>query len=310
MGPGTGVRAWNGPALCHSGARRLRVSVQVRSAGGTEAAGKGGIIVPLHAGAPGPDSPRKTMKLAHLLAASLCLSLTAAPALAQTAAPAKPAPAKPAPKPPAKPAPAAPEGRTATLTGNAAGGPIMTRDELRVCLSREEQLRTRLAENDQRRATLDQEKQQITADQEKLKAERAGLQSNARAEEMNARTRAYAARVEAWNKKAAEFQASTRKDATSERIRTQINEERVALEVEQKQLEADRAKVEVEMKAAIDAYNAKAGALDARVQDWNGRNAPANEAGKALEAERAAWVSECGGRRYREDDETAIRRGK
>ena len=55
-------------------------------------------------------------------------------------------------------------------------------------------------------------------------------------------------------------------------------------EREQKQLEADRAKVEAEMKAAIDAYNAKAGALDARVQEWNARNAPANDAAKTLEA--------------------------
>ena len=58
------------------------------------------------------------------------------------------------------------------------------------------------------------------------------------------------------------------------------------------------------------AYNAKAQALDARVQAWNARNSAWNEVTTALDTERKAWVTACADRRYREDDETAIRQGK
>ena len=58
------------------------------------------------------------------------------------------------------------------------------------------------------------------------------------------------------------------------------------------------------------AFNAKVAALDARVADWNQRNAQVNDSAKALEQERMSWISDCGDRRYREDDEIAIRRGK
>ena len=35
-----------------------------------------------------------------------------------------------------------------------------------------------------------------------------------------------------------------------------------------------------------------------------------HDAAKALEQERLKWMSDCGDRRYREDDELAIKRGK
>ena len=57
-------------------------------------------------------------------------------------------------------------------------------------------------------------------------------------------------------------------------------------------------------------YNAKASALDARVSDWNARNNAWNDTSLALEAERKGWVRDCADRRYREDDESAIRRGQ
>ncbi|MBK6472251.1 MAG: hypothetical protein IPF94_16520 [Betaproteobacteria bacterium] len=46
------------------------------------------------------------------------------------------------------------------------------------------------------------------------------------------------------------------------------------------------------------------------MQDWNQRNAQVNETARKLEDERSLWLSECSNRRYREDDEKAIRAGK
>ena len=57
-------------------------------------------------------------------------------------------------------------------------------------------------------------------------------------------------------------------------------------------------------------FNGKAAALDARVSSWNERNAKWNEMSVAMESERKAWVTSCSDRRYREEDETAIKAGK
>jgi hypothetical protein len=50
--------------------------------------------------------------------------------------------------------------------------------------------------------------------------------------------------------------------------------------------------------------------VDARIAAWNERNGQWNDTSNALEAERKGWVTACADRRYREDDENAIRRGK
>jgi hypothetical protein len=46
------------------------------------------------------------------------------------------------------------------------------------------------------------------------------------------------------------------------------------------------------------------------VQEWNTRNQAWNEAGARLEGERKDWVTGCADRRYREDDEIAIKAGR
>lgn len=61
---------------------------------------------------------------------------------------------------------------------------------------------------------------------------------------------------------------------------------------------------------AVADYNARIGAVDARVSEWNVRNAQLNDKAKALEDERAGWVTSCADRRYREEDENAIKAGK
>ena len=60
----------------------------------------------------------------------------------------------------------------------------------------------------------------------------------------------------------------------------------------------------------MQAFNVKVRALDGRVAEWNKRNNAYNDANAAIESDRAAWGANCGNRRYREEDELAIRSGK
>ena len=95
-----------------------------------------------------------------------------------------------------------------------------------------------------------------------------------------------------------------------ERQREALNKERAEIEKERTALEAERARISSGSADAVRAYNVKAGALDARVGDWNQRNARWNEMSTALETDRQGWVTGCSDRRYREEDETAIKAGK
>jgi hypothetical protein len=61
---------------------------------------------------------------------------------------------------------------------------------------------------------------------------------------------------------------------------------------------------------AVKSFNAKAAALEQKVGDWNDRNSRLNADVEKTKTERETWSTECGDRRYREDDEKAILSGK
>lgn len=238
----------------------------------------------------------------HLLAIAALVSA----AHAQSTAPAKPAPAKG----PSIVMPTAPPPKTASLGKGTSGGPLLTREELRVCLAQEPSIRTRLADIEANRAKLDAEKATIAADQQTLRAERAPIDElKTQADALAARIKAYSARVESWNQRSAD-PAAAKRGSDGDRLRETLNKEREELGKDGAALEADKAKLNSTSQETVAAYNAKAQALDARVAAWNERNAKANEAGAALETERKAWVTSCADKRYNEDDEIAIRKSK
>lgn len=251
------------------------------------------------------------MKLTPLLLLLASAALPLAPAVAQTSP--KPA-AKPAPARPAA-SPAAPAGdRTATLsggTGTASRQPILTRDELRACLGQEESMRLRMAEHQQARAPLDREREGIAAQQEALRAERAQVDAvAARAAELRGRMEAHSARVATWNRDIEAFNARSPTGPAGERERLRLNTEREALQKAQTELEAERGSITADNERIVVAFNAKARQLEAAIADWNQRNNGWNQTSAKLEEERKGWVTSCADRRYREDDEIAIRAGR
>jgi len=251
-----------------------------------------------------------------LAAAALALALASTGTTqAQTAAP------KPAAKPAAKPATASNTDKTlggggAAPAANAASAPrkpILSRDELRACFADEAVIKDKLAKVEAERAPMDAEKQAIAADQAKFTDERVALDKRQRdaTETLNTKFRGFATRVEASNARVAAFNAAKTSPSTSvERERVALNTERTALDKEREELEAEKVKVLAELQAAVDAYNTKAGSVDQRVAAWNQRNTKVNDMAGAVEAERKDWLANCSNRRYREEDEMAIKAGK
>lgn len=259
---------------------------------------------------PGPNPAQPTvLSLAAWMAASLALVVSVGTASAQSAGGA----GKPdaAPKAAAKPAAPKPSGAAASGLGGGQlkpGEKLMTRDELRVCLQRQDKLVAQLGEHDRQRLVLDEERKGLEAEGEALRAERAAV--DARGGEVKAfqeKARVLAARVTAFN--ARQNELNEKRAASASDIKA-LDEERKALMAESEALESERKTLISSIDDAAKAYNAKATARDAKVGDWNNRNAALVAEVKDAESARESWRNECGNRPYREDDEKAIRAGK
>ena len=147
------------------------------------------------------DFASSTAALRTSAALLLALSLGSHPAAAQTAPPAPRPAAKPAAKPPSKPA-AKVEPKPIE--------PVLTRDELRACMSRQDKVREQNAEAGRLQAELEREKTELLKDGEVLKADLANLDRtdadvveayNKRAIARDERIAAFEPRLNAFNAK-------------------------------------------------------------------------------------------------------------
>jgi len=227
-------------------------------------------------------------------------------AIAMPVAWAQSTPAKPA-KPAAKPM-AGSTGKT--LSGSSsAGAKMMTRDELRTCLKRRDDLNQNARSLEAQRPGLDSERDELKTAGEALKAERAELDRQLQpVNEWQGRARAHTADVEAFNKRNASVAQAPRSE--QEQLTQELKVERDRLEKVREGLAAEEARIVPAYKALAAAHNDKVRARDTRVTDWNARNAAAVEAAVKQQEVRDLWASECGNRQYLEDDEKAIKAGR
>jgi chromosome segregation ATPase len=222
-------------------------------------------------------------------------------------------PAKPAQAPGRAGAAAAAPAASARGFGNARGA-LLTRDELRACFAQEDALKKKLAAQEAARAPLEQDKKVIAEEQSAMRAERAKLQGGelpAAIAAFTTRSNTFNERRMRWEARLKEFNDAGRSAKTEER--DALEAERLELEKERTALEAERTRLQAqqdERAQGTQAFNVRVKALDARVDEWNKRSHAWNDANVALEAERGEWVTNCGNRRYREEDEIAIRSGK
>lgn len=243
------------------------------------------------------------------LAAVLCAAASSiavaqqaqpAPAKSKAQAPSIVIPASPAPKP-----------TTKTLGGSKAapGGKMLTRDELRACMKRQDDVNSVGKDLQQRRVAMDGEKDELLKSGETLKALRADTETKlAAVREWEGRMRAHAADIETFNRKtkAVEEAPRNQREAMSKALepdRENLNKARATLTEEEGRL------VPV-YEAGVRVYNERALARDAVVSDWNARNKLLNDSGTKHENDRTDWLNDCANRPYREDDEIAIKAGK
>jgi hypothetical protein len=213
------------------------------------------------------------------------------------------------------PAPALAQGKTGSLGGGAGSGPVMTRDELRACFKSQAELKQRVTDYEAMKAAADKDKAAILADNQALVAEKAQLAATAgKVNEENARNANLAQRVEDWKARWEAFEKSGRAGPMADRERKKLLDEQRALERENDAARAAAAggggvSGGSETSAAAK-FNAKADAVSARTVAYNERNKQLVKMGEDLQQERDLWAGECGSRRFREEDEIAIKQGK
>ncbi|MEF7612699.1 hypothetical protein V4F39_02175 [Aquincola sp. MAHUQ-54] len=188
--------------------------------------------------------------------------------------------------------------------GPNAQAPLLTRDQLRACMDRESRVEGGRADLAQRKAALDAQRAGIV----ELADELRGLKAEADAQQAavarrNERMRALAGRIESFNERAGRPPA----DAAA---REALLAEQAALKTESQALEADGPALKAAYEAAVEALNAKAQVHDERAGAWNGLQARLAADSRGLEEARQAWLRECADRRFREDDEKAIKAGR
>lgn len=200
---------------------------------------------------------------------------------------------------------------TKTLSGKSGSGKVMTREELRTCMKQQESLATRKTELDTRQTTLTAQRADIQKETEAIKAEQEGLSSRKGAvDSLNARMTAYSDKVKDLNQRREDFERSGRGGPNAERERRKLDKEDADLKKEGTDLNAERDKLEAGGNDAVNKLNARVDAQQQKAQAWNDNSKQLTKDQQTYEDDRINWVDSCGNRRYKEDDEKAIKAGK
>lgn len=210
--------------------------------------------------------------------------------------------------PAAAQAPGATPGKTGTLGDTkSSNAKVLTREELRSCMKRQDAVRQSRVDMESQGSALETERVQVEGSAAALEAERATIETQRTAiAALSTRFAEHKARVEDWNARMA--QAQERR--TTDRAMREMDLERQALEKSAAALETERAALLPAHEEAVKAYNAHVEQRAQRIADWNTRNAQQADAERKAENARLDWMEDCSGRRYREDDEAAIKAGK
>jgi predicted nucleic acid-binding Zn-ribbon protein len=204
------------------------------------------------------------------------------------------------------------EGKLNTLGGKSTSiGKVMTRDELRACIKQQEDLNTRKTTLEKRQIALKDERTVIQKENDAIKAEQDGL--NARkgnVDDLNKRMAEHAERVKDLNQRSADFEQAGRSGPNAERERRKLDKERADIEKAEAALKTEREQVSGGNADVVAKLNARVDAQQQVASDWNTRSKKVDQELQTYENDRGDWVSNCGERRYREDDEKAIRAGK
>lgn len=194
------------------------------------------------------------------------------------------------------------------LGGDAAKGTLLTREELRACLTQQADHAQRAELLEKRRNEASMQSAAARQQLAEVQAERLAFGSWQRASQaLNERVQQHSQRVAQYNQRVKAFQESRPTAAGAERERGQIEAEAEALAQAEAALKAEAAQLDANIAQARSALTARAQAQASAASAANATNAQIATDTDALAGELAAWQQRCGSRPYLVADEKAIR---
>jgi chromosome segregation ATPase len=195
--------------------------------------------------------------------------------------------------------------------GTAKGGKLLSREELRACLTQQKDLTARKPGLESERAILDRERDELAKIDESLKADEAAMHKLAQsADDISRRTKELQQQIADYNDRAAKFQMAPPSGPTGDRQRRALDNDKAAIDKATAQLEADRAAIGPNAEQMAKTYKARTDTRNQAAEAWNTRNRELTRKVQALDVDQEMFKTDCEGRSYREDDEKAILAGK
>lgn len=209
----------------------------------------------------------------------------------------------------AKPAKSLPATDDAKRRGK--GDRIMTKDELRACMRLKESNDSGMAEIERRQAELDKERAELANAPDSSAGVRAAVDEKlAAVKQADAAYGEHGKAIQDWNERMAAFEAKAKDMRNADRRREVLRQEHIALKATETRLLAERNEKVALYEAAVKEANEKLSQSSGRNAEWNKRSEALAADEQALLDSRRKWSTECGDRRFREDDEAAIKAGK
>lgn len=208
-------------------------------------------------------------------------------------------------------APAASVNAQSKAVAPKAGDKLMTKDELRACMKLQQGNSARKDDIEKRRLALREERSQLAQPDAAFTQARARVDAQLeRVKQADAAVKSHAVQVEDWTARMTEFEANSKEMRNADRRRIVLRQERADLQAAGQGLTEARAEQVKIYEALVKAANDLRGNQGDRAAEWNKRNDALTDEEDALIDARSTYSADCANRRFREDDEAAIKAGK
>jgi len=202
-------------------------------------------------------------------------------------------------------------GATKAAVAPKAGDKLMSKEELRACMKLKSDIDSRRADITKRSEALKEEKLTLSQPTPAFAEARARVDAQLeRVKQADNAVKEQAQRVQEWNDRMAEFEANKKEMRNADRRANVLKQERVELQADAKKLNDARAEQVAVYEGLVKAANDLRGSQGNRAEDWNKRNDALADEEDAIIDMRANYAADCANRRFREDDEAAIKAGK
>ncbi len=192
----------------------------------------------------------------------------------------------------------------------AASKSMMTRDELRRCMKLPDTIKTLNSALEQSKAVLDQDRLKIDPAKAELTALRADVETHkAAVQKTDTVVRELSKEIQQWNEELDDLEKKSDSKVAQRRLK-QIKGEQAPLMERNKEAIAKRDSAFAVYEAAVAKFNARGKELEASIAEWNARNQQLVTEAEKVSDLREDYAADCSNRRFREEDEIAIKQGK